>query len=76
MWRGVPAIFIIYGWGHPSLESVRPGWLDRPLQAFHQDVNTAAREGQTAIANFDSAQHLRFLQDFVVSIQSKVRGGR
>jgi hypothetical protein len=50
----VAAIF--YGFGNPGLDGYRPAALDAPLQAFHRQVNSAAQEGQRALASANEAR--------------------
>jgi hypothetical protein len=60
MWRTlfstlcVAAIF--YGFGNPGLDGYRPAALYAPLQAFHRQVNSAAQEGQRALASANEAR--------------------
>jgi hypothetical protein len=60
MWKSVWASLfiaaIVYGGGHPSLDGYRPPMLDKPLQAFHQQVNKAAVEGQRVLVGFNVAR--------------------
>jgi hypothetical protein len=60
MWRGLGVVAIVYGVvygvGHPGLDGFRPAALDAPLQAFYQQVNKAALEGQRLLL---SANELR-----------------
>ena len=55
MWRTLFAATLVYGYGHPSLDGYRPALLDRPLQSFHQDVNSTARDGKKVLATIDDA---------------------
>ncbi len=55
MWRSLFAVAIAYGCGHPILDGYRPPVLDRPLQAFYQEVNVAAKEvGRVLLAINDA----------------------
>ena len=60
MWRAlfstlcVAAIF--YGFGNPGLDGYRPAALDAALQAFHQQVNSAAQEGQRTLTSVNEAR--------------------
>lgn len=35
----------VYAVGHPVFEGARPAMLDKPLVAFHRDVNAVAKDG-------------------------------
>jgi hypothetical protein len=45
MWRTVLTAILAYGFGHPYFDGSRPATFDRPLQAFHIQVDNAARVG-------------------------------
>jgi hypothetical protein len=61
MWRGLCVVAIAYGCGHPGLDGFRPVALDAPLQAFYQQVNKAAQDGQRLLvsANESRATYLK-----------------
>jgi hypothetical protein len=73
MWRALITACIIYGCGHPSLEGYRPAVLDRPLQGFHETVNTAARDGRKAIAAIDESRWMRYLKDYIAEMEMRLR---
>jgi hypothetical protein len=73
MWRAFMTAWIVYGCGHPSLEAYRPAVLDRPLQAFYETVNTAARDGRKAIASIDDSRWMRYLKDYVAEMEQRLR---
>jgi hypothetical protein len=73
MWRVLMTAWIVYGCGHPCLEAYRPAVLDRPLQAFHETVNTAARDGRKAIASIDDSRWMRYLKDYVADMEQRLR---
>jgi hypothetical protein len=56
MWRSLCIAVVVYGSGHPSLDGYRPAVLDKPLQAFHQQVNKAALQGQQMLAGLNVAR--------------------
>jgi len=76
MWRVFVAATLTYGYGHPSLDGYRPAFLDRPLQSFHQDVNSTAREGKKAIASLDDTRYMRYLKDYIERVEAQLRSGR
>jgi hypothetical protein len=73
MWRSLLAATAIYGFGHPSLDGYRPAAIDRPLQAFHQEINQVARDGQRALATLDDARTMRYLQAYIVRMDAQLR---
>jgi hypothetical protein len=74
MWRTLIAATLVYGYGHPSLDGFRPALLDRPLQSFHQDVNSTARDGKKVIATIDDAR-ARYLKEYIERIEAHLRSG-
>jgi len=74
MWRTLISATLVYGYGHPSLDGYRPGFLDRPLQSFHQDVNSTARDGKKVLATLDDAR-ARYLRDYMERIEARLRSG-
>jgi hypothetical protein len=73
MWRTLFAAALVYGGGHPSFDGYRPALLDRPLQSFYQDVNTAARDGQKVLATLDDARCMRYLKGYIARMDAQLR---
>ena len=73
MWRTLIAAVAVYGCGHPSLDDYRPALLDRPLQSFYQDVNSAARDGQKVLATLDDARCMRYLKGYIAHMDAQLR---
>jgi hypothetical protein len=57
----------LYGAGHPSLESVRPGNLNIALDAFHREVNQAVAKGYYMLsnANLDIVENIELCATYV-----------
>ncbi len=49
--------------------------LDRPLQGFHQEVNSVARDGKRALSTLDDARSMRYLSSYIEFLQTSMRGG-
>jgi hypothetical protein len=64
---------MVYGCGHPSLDGSRPALLDRPLQSFYQDVNSAARDGQKVLATVDDYRCMRYLKGYITRMDAQLR---
>jgi hypothetical protein len=75
MWRGLFAAGLIYGFGHPSFDGYRPSLLDRPLQAFYQDVNQTARDGRKMLASLEDPRAMRSVRSYIAKIDSQIRSG-
>jgi hypothetical protein len=73
MWRTLFAASLVYGCGHPSIDGYRPALLDRPLQSFYQDVNSAARDGQKVLATLDDARCMRYLKGYIARMDAQLR---
>jgi hypothetical protein len=71
MWRTLLAATLVYVYGHPALNHVRPGFLDKPLEGFHADVNLAAQEGQHALAMLGDARAMHYVGTYVALVSSK-----
>jgi hypothetical protein len=56
MWRSVYMAAIVYACGAPGWDGYRPATLDRPLQAFYRQVNTAAEQGRTLFGAANAAR--------------------
>jgi hypothetical protein len=56
MWRSLCMVAVVYGCGHPGLDGYRPVALDAPLQAFYQQVNKAAQDGQRMLASVNESR--------------------
>jgi hypothetical protein len=73
MWRSLFAASLIYAGGHPSLDGYRPKLLDRPLQGFYQDVNSAARDGRQVLTTLDDARCMRYLKGYIDRMEAQLR---
>jgi len=73
MWRTLVAATLVYGCGHPSLDGYRPAVLDKPLQSFYQDVNSAARDGQKVLTTLDDARCMRYLKGYIDRMDAQLR---
>jgi len=56
MWRSVYMAAIAYACGAPGWDGYRPAALDRPLQAFYQQVNRAAGQGHALLVAANAAR--------------------
>jgi hypothetical protein len=76
MWRTALAAALVssvYGYGHPGFEGYRPAVLDRPLQAFHTEINQIARDGHRIISNLDNTRAAHALRTYVEQADSQLR---
>jgi hypothetical protein len=73
MWRSLFAASVIYASGHPSLDGYRPALLDRPLQGFYHDVNSAARDGRNVLTTLDDARCMRYLKGYIARMDAQLR---
>jgi hypothetical protein len=72
MWRVLIVTWIAYGCGHPVLDGYRPAVFDRALQAFHENVNSAAQDGRKGIASL-SEPPMRYLRNYVTRVDAQLR---
>jgi hypothetical protein len=76
MWRTALAAALVssvYGYGHPGFEGYRPAMLDRPLQAFHTEINQIARDGQRVIASLDNTRAALALRSYIQQADTRLR---
>jgi hypothetical protein len=75
MWRSLIAAGLLYGYGHPAMDDLRPGFLDAPLQGLHREVNQAAADGHRALTLLDDARSMRYLKGYTDQMSSMLKGG-
>jgi hypothetical protein len=73
MWRSAIAGLLIYAYGHPGLEAVRPAMLDAPLQGFHRDINAVASDGYRALTRFDDDRAVEAVKGYVNHLDTQLR---
>lgn len=56
MWRSLGLAAIVYLCGFSAFDGYRPAALDRPLRAFHQQVDRAGEDGRRMLANVNYAR--------------------
>jgi hypothetical protein len=76
MWRSLAIAVLVYGYGHPALDMVRPAALDQPLQAFYREVNQVAHEGKKAITSFSGERSMRYVKDYIDYVEAQLREGK
>jgi hypothetical protein len=75
MWRSVVLAALVYFYGHPSFDGYRPAGLDRPLQAFYAEVNTAALTGRKALARVSDDRAVSYLKTYADNVEAELRSG-
>jgi hypothetical protein len=55
------------------LDGYRPAALNVPLQTFYQQVNTAAHDGQMALASVNSAR-MQYIKSYMKTAERQLRG--
>jgi hypothetical protein len=73
MWRSLAAAVVVYAYGHPGFDGVRPAALDRPLQSFYREVNHMARDGQRVLATLDDARSMRYMNGYIERMGALLR---
>ena len=73
MWRSLIAAALLYGYGHPSAEGLRPSFLDQPLQGLHREVNQATVDGRRVLTLLDDARSMRYLDGFSDAIEDMLK---
>jgi hypothetical protein len=76
MWRSVLAALAVYGYGHPSLEGIRPELLNHPLQAFYEQVNQVAADGRHALTSLDPSSSMRYLKGYIERMETQLRDAK
>jgi hypothetical protein len=73
MWRTVVAAALVYAYGHPGFDGMRPAVLDHPLQAFHAAANEVARDGHRVLANLESSRAKQHVKTYIDRIEAELR---
>jgi hypothetical protein len=73
MWQTVVAAALVYGYGHPAFDGLRPAPLDYPLQAFYAATNDAVRDGQRALMGLDSVRAKQAVKVYYDRIETELR---
>lgn len=76
MWRILTATAVVYVCGHPALDHLRPGFLDKPLQGFHAAVNHVAQDGQHVLSTLGDSRAMHYLAAYAELMSSKLRAGK
>ena len=72
MWRTLIAAALLYGYGHPSAEGMRPAFLDAPLEGLHREINQATSDGRRVLAVLDDARSMRYLQGYTNKLDEMI----
>ncbi len=72
MVRTLLAASLVYAYGHPLFDGIRPPKLDRPLQAFHTEVNKAAWTGGHVLVSFDDAWLRKYARAYMNRVDSQI----
>jgi uncharacterized membrane protein len=73
VWRSIIAAALVYGIGHPALESYRPVVFSKPLEGFYRDVNRAAEDGRYVLSKFDTDWVMRLFSKAVDKAESNLK---
>jgi hypothetical protein len=73
MLRSAIAGLLIYGYGHPGLEALRPAIMDGALQGFHRDVNTVVADAYFAITRIDEERVIAAARGYAGHLETQLR---
>ena len=67
------AMTVVYVYGHPVFDGLRPAAFERPLQMFYAEINAAAWNGQQVLAGFDDARLRGYVKDYVARVDAQIK---
>jgi hypothetical protein len=73
MLRSAIAGILIYGYGHPGLEALRPAFVDHALQGFHRDVNTVVADAYFAVTRIDDERVIAAARGYAGHLETQLR---
>jgi hypothetical protein len=73
MWRSVLVALVISAYGHPAFDGYRPEALDRPFQAFFQEVEKAAFQGKVAMQSIDEQRATRYVKIVADKFEAEIK---
>ena len=68
MFRMAIISFVVYLWGSPGYESLRPEALATPLETFHFEVSEMVTEAYRAVGIVDDFRQMQHLARYTDSI--------
>lgn len=74
MFRTLVYASMVFLWGSPQFESMRPEALDVPLVRFHVEVKDIARDAVAALESVDDVRRLRFMDEYFEFITGRLSG--
>jgi hypothetical protein len=66
---------IIYGYGHPLFDGLRPSSIDAPLQIFHNEVTQAALDGARVVITIDESRAARYVKNRLDVTEQRIKSG-
>jgi len=67
------ATTVVYIYGHPMFNGLRPVTFERPLQMFYAEINAAAWNGQQVLAGFDDVRVRGYVKDYVTRVDAQIK---
>jgi len=64
---------IIYAYGHPLFDGLRPSSIDAPLQIFHAEVTQAAIDGARAVVTLDETRAARYVKTRIDVTEQRIK---
>ncbi len=72
MVRTLLAASLVYVYGHPWFDGMRPPTLERPLQVFHAEVNKAAWTGEHMLVSFDDVRLRSYVKAYLTRVDGQI----
>jgi len=73
MLRTLLAASLVYIYGHPWFDGMRPATLERPLQFFHAEVNEAAWNGEQVLTGFEDVRLRGYVKAYMTRVDGQLK---
>jgi hypothetical protein len=67
------AASLVYVYGHPWFDGLRPKKLEHSLQYFHAEVNAVALGGEQLLMGINDPQLRSYVRSYVTRVDGQIR---
>lgn len=73
MVKTILAASLVYIYGHPWFDGMRPPTLEHPLQFFHAEVNTVAFSGEQLLLGINDPRLRSYVRAYLTRVDGQIR---